>query len=116
MKNSTGFSKRSPDDFAKAPASLDAHLLKRIDQRILALERRRQFFMTDERKRDAREKFLLGGLVVKAGLQHADRAFLLGVLIEASRMHPGSAEHHRLQALGNTMFRAERANAGSDPE
>ncbi len=31
--------------------------------------------MTAERKREAREKFLLGGIVVRAGLTRADRHF-----------------------------------------
>jgi hypothetical protein len=37
-----------------------------------------------ERRRDTREKIERGGLVVKAGLRQADRAFILGVLIEAA--------------------------------
>ncbi|PDV86124.1 conjugal transfer protein TraD [Rhizobium sp. H4] len=66
--------------------------------------------MTAERKRDAREKFLLGGLVVKAGLSKADRAFLLGGLIELARLMPGSPEHRRLRDLGEEAFKAFRPN------
>ncbi|OYX87786.1 MAG: conjugal transfer protein TraD, partial [Xanthobacter sp. 35-67-6] len=51
--------------------------------------------MTEARRRDARQTFLLGGLVVRAGLGEADRAFLLGALIEARRIAPGSDEHER---------------------
>ncbi|NKF33066.1 conjugal transfer protein TraD, partial [Pseudomonas sp. BGM005] len=51
--------------------------------------------MTAERKRDTREKILLGGIVIKAGLSKADRAFLLGGLIELARLMPGSPEHRR---------------------
>lgn len=62
--------------------------------------------MTAERKRDAREKFLLGGIVVRAGLSKADRAFLLGGLIELAKLEPGSAEHRRLGDIGEKAFRA----------
>jgi hypothetical protein len=60
--------------------------------------------MTEDRKKDAREKITLGGLVVKAGLRQADRAFLLGVLLEAATVCVGSAEHHRLKAKGGMAF------------
>lgn len=63
--------------------------------------------MTQERKRETREKIILGGLVIKAGLRNADRAFLLGALIEASRVPVGAVEHDRLCALGAKAFRAE---------
>ncbi|MBS3651892.1 conjugal transfer protein TraD [Pseudaminobacter sp. 19-2017] len=75
--------------------------------------------MTEDRKKDAREKITLGGLVVKAGLRQADRAFLLGVLLEAGTVRVGSAEHHRLKVKGGMAFRrdrmkgAEAADAGS---
>lgn len=62
--------------------------------------------MTAERKKEAREKFLLGGIVVKAGLSTADRAFLLGGLIELARVIPGSAEHRRLRDIGEEAFKA----------
>ena len=82
--------------------------------------------MTEDRKKDAREKISLGGLVVKAGLRQADRAFQLGVLLEAASVRVGSTEHHRLKAKGGMAFQrdrmksAEAADAGSpvsgDPE
>ncbi|MFU0507308.1 conjugal transfer protein TraD [Pseudaminobacter sp. NGMCC 1.201702] len=67
--------------------------------------------MTEDRKKDAREKITLGGLVVKAGLRQADRAFLLGVLLEASTVRVGSAEHHRLKAKGGMAFQRDRMNS-----
>lgn len=63
--------------------------------------------MTEERKRKTREKIVFGGLIVKAGLRNADRAFLLGALLEASRIPVGTAEHERLKAIGAEAFRAE---------
>ncbi|WP_081161622.1 conjugal transfer protein TraD [Ensifer aridi] len=69
--------------------------------------------MTAERKREAREKFLLGGIVVRAGLTRADRAFLLGGLIELSHIAPGSAEHRRLRDIGEAAFKASSLNGGS---
>jgi hypothetical protein len=62
--------------------------------------------MTADRKRDAREKFLLGGIVVRAGLSKADRAFLLGGLLELARVAPGSSEHRRLRDIGEEAFKA----------
>ncbi|NNU69553.1 MULTISPECIES: conjugal transfer protein TraD [Rhizobium] len=61
--------------------------------------------MTAERKQEAREKFLLGGIVVKAGLSTTDRAFLLGGLIELARVIPGSAEYRRLRDIGEEVFK-----------
>jgi hypothetical protein len=61
--------------------------------------------VTNDRKRDAHEKIALGGLIVKAGLRSADRAFLLGVLIEAAKVREQSPEHYRLRALGAKAFR-----------
>lgn len=62
--------------------------------------------MTAERKRDAREKVLLGAIVAKAGLSAADRAFLLGGLMELARLVPGSVEHRRLRDIGEEAFKA----------
>lgn len=72
--------------------------------------------MTDDRKKDAREKITLGGLVVKAGLRQADRAFLLGVLLEAASIRTGSNEHHRLKAKGAMAFRNDRAAKAGAPD
>lgn len=72
--------------------------------------------MTDDRKKDAREKITLGGLVVKAGLREADRAFLLGVLLEAASIRTESNEHHRLKAKGAMAFRSDRAAKAGAPD
>ncbi|RVI92907.1 conjugal transfer protein TraD [Sinorhizobium meliloti] len=69
--------------------------------------------MTADRKKDAREKFRLGGIVVRAGLSKADRAFLLGGLIELARVTPGSAEHRRLRHIGEEAFKAPALAGGS---
>jgi hypothetical protein len=55
--------------------------------------------MMADRKKDAREKFLLGGIVVKAGLSKADRAFLLGGL-------------HRTGARTRRIARTSSAESG----
>ncbi len=70
--------------------------------------------MTADRKKDAREKFLLGGIVVRAGLSKADRAFLLGGLIELARVVSGSPEYRRLRDVGEEAFKAP-AFDGSRP-
>ncbi|AYG62161.1 conjugal transfer protein TraD [Rhizobium jaguaris] len=61
--------------------------------------------MRADRKKEAHEKFLLGGIVVKAGLSKADRAFLLGGLIELAQVTPGSSEHRRLRDIGEEAFK-----------
>lgn len=66
--------------------------------------------MTAERKQEAREKFLLGGIVVKAGLSKADRAFLLGGLLELARVAAGSPDHRRLRDIGEKAFKAPLLN------
>ncbi|WP_119258501.1 conjugal transfer protein TraD [Shinella zoogloeoides] len=62
--------------------------------------------MTAERKKEAREKFMLGGIVVRAGLSKIDRAFLLGGLLELATIRPGTSEHRRLRDIGEEAFRA----------
>lgn len=69
--------------------------------------------MTADRKREAREKFLLGGIVVRAGLSKADRAFLLGGLLELADVTPGSVEHRRLRYIGEDAFKVPAPDAGS---
>ncbi|KAB2694574.1 conjugal transfer protein TraD [Ochrobactrum sp. Kaboul] len=61
--------------------------------------------MTADRKNEAREKFLLGGIVVRAGLSSADRAFLLGGLLELARLSPETSEYRRLHNIGALAFR-----------
>ena len=59
----------------------------------------------EARKKDAREKIELGGLIVKAGLRCEKRALLLGVLIEAQKKIKGDeAERSRLTAIGAEAF------------
>lgn len=58
----------------------------------------------NERKRDTREKIILGGLIVKSGLREADRAFILGLLVEGAKIETGSVEYERLRRTGNAAF------------
>ncbi|WP_197432626.1 type IV conjugative transfer system coupling protein TraD [Agrobacterium vitis] len=59
----------------------------------------------EARKKDAREKIELGGLIVKAGLRYEKRALLLGLLIEAQKKIKGDeAERSRLTAIGAEAF------------
>ena len=59
---------------------------------------------SEERKRDTREKILLGGLIVKAGLRSADRAVILGALVDLSRLVDNQKEWARLRAIGKAAF------------
>jgi len=63
--------------------------------------------MTSDRKRETREKMIFGGLIIKAGLRKADRAFLLGALIEASRIPPDTAQYRELHKIGMEAYRAD---------
>ena len=59
----------------------------------------------EARKKDAREKIELGGLIVKAGLRYEKRALLLGLLIDAgARIKADEAERTRLSELGAKAF------------
>lgn len=59
----------------------------------------------EARKKDARDKIELGGLIVKAGLRYEKRALLLGVLIEAQKAIAGNEdERSRLVAIGAEAF------------
>ncbi|KQZ46718.1 conjugal transfer protein TraD [Rhizobium sp. Root149] len=60
---------------------------------------------TEARKKDAREKIELGGLIVKAGLRYEKRALLLGLLIDAAaRMRGDERERERLLTIGAEAF------------
>ncbi|WP_435656522.1 conjugal transfer protein TraD [Brucella pituitosa] len=61
--------------------------------------------MTANRKKEAHQKLLLGGIVVRAGLSTADRAFLLGGLLELARLSPETSEYRRLHYIGEVAFR-----------
>ncbi len=58
-----------------------------------------------ERKEDTHQKVRLGGLVVKAKLDNRDRAFLLGLLIDAQTIDQSSDLYRRMIALGEAAMR-----------
>ncbi|WP_019223233.1 conjugal transfer protein TraD [Bartonella rattaustraliani] len=61
--------------------------------------------MTDEiRRKDAREKIILGSLVVKAGLRNADKSFILGCLIHAAKLNTNSKEYKDFEKIGRSAF------------
>ena len=65
----------------------------------------RQASQSEDRKKDAREKIQLGGLIAKAGLRYEKRALLLGLLIDgASRIKADGNERARLLAIGERAF------------
>ena len=68
------------------------------------LERRYRASQTEARKKDAREKIQLGGLVVKAGLRSENRALILGALIDAAARLGDATERARLTAIGRAIF------------
>lgn len=60
---------------------------------------------SDARRKDAREKIELGGLIVKAGLRYEKRALLLGALVDLSRrIKVEAGERERLMAIGAEAF------------
>ena len=67
-------------------------------------ERRYRASQTEARKKDAREKIQLGGLVIKAGLRSEDRAVILGALIDAAARLGDATERARLAAIGKAIF------------
>ena len=71
-------------------------------------ERRYRASQIEARKQDARQKILLGGLIVKAGLRDEDTAVLLGLLVEAAELlgDMQAREHYRLR--GKAIFDNDR--------
>jgi len=67
----------------------------------------------EERKRDTREKIQLGGLVVKAGLRSADRAVILGALVDLARRTDNQTEWARLRAIGKAAFGNDMEETGA---
>lgn len=68
--------------------------------------------MATDRKKVAREKFLLGSIVIRAGLSNVDRAFLLGGLLELARLSPATSKYQRLHDLGEIAFRSPVSEHG----
>ena len=63
---------------------------------------------SEERKRDTRKKIALGGLVIKAGLEHEEPAVILGMLMSAARVlgaNLGEENRQRWKARGDAAFR-----------
>ncbi|ENN90436.1 conjugal transfer protein TraD [Bartonella schoenbuchensis] len=61
--------------------------------------------MSDEiRRKDAREKIILGGLIVKAGLREANKSFILGCLIHAAKLDKNSKEYKDFEKIGKDAF------------
>lgn len=71
-----------------------------------------------DRKKDAREKIQLGGLIVKAGLRETDKAILLGILMDASNRLGDMNERDRWRAIGKAAFKddTQKSNVDADPD
>jgi Conjugal transfer protein TraD len=65
-----------------------------------------------ERKADTRNKIMLGGLVVKAGLAEEDSAVILGILVQAAEEladADGELARRRFRRAGDRAFSGEKA-------
>lgn len=60
--------------------------------------------MAANRQKDAHEKILLGGLVVKAGLRDENRAFLMGVLLTAAEQKDNEKLRQAMIEKGRRAF------------
>jgi hypothetical protein len=71
-----------------------------------------------DRKKDAREKIQLGGLIVKAGLRETDKAVLLGILTDAAKRLGDTNQRDRWRALGKAAFKndTQKGNVDADPD
>ena len=61
-----------------------------------------------DRRRDAHEKILLGGLVVKAGLRDEDKAIIMGLLIEAADRLGDMQVREQYRLRGKAIFDNDR--------
>ena len=59
-----------------------------------------------DRRKDAREKIELGGLLVKAGLRNADKGFLYGMILEGAEALKDTTEKQRLTAIGRDKLKS----------
>lgn len=83
------------------------HKQNNLDKYIKSLRRihkRIQFLSNEIRRKDAREKIILGGLIVKAGLRDADKSFILGCLLYAAKLDHNSKEYKEFQKIGKQAF------------
>ncbi|WP_322997446.1 conjugal transfer protein TraD [Castellaniella sp.] len=60
----------------------------------------------DQRRQDTKHKIALGGLVVKAGLREADKAFILGALMSAQALSEDDPRWRELRQIGGAKFAA----------
>ena len=88
----------------------------RLDRMQRQQLRRASGVVKDIRKKDTREKIILGGLIVKAGLRGADRALLLGALLDLANAAPDSERHARFLAAGRLAFAADRELEKGEPD
>jgi len=67
--------------------------------------------MTNARKSDTHQKIQLGGLVVKAGLRDADKAIILGALLELSKqIENDSPMIVQYRSAGDSAFKEDMGN------
>lgn len=71
-------------------------MLRRTRTALIRIEAFRARMSHEERKLDTRRKIVMGGLVIKAGLDHEEPAVLLGMLMSAARvLSSANADEHR---------------------
>ncbi|WP_408914406.1 conjugal transfer protein TraD [Brucella pseudogrignonensis] len=83
-----------------------------MERRLVRLLKIASYEKTDRRKKDARQKIELGGLIIKAGLRHADKAFILGALMQAAALPLHSPERQRLTVTGRSELSAKEDQDG----
>ena len=62
----------------------------------------------EQRRQDTRRKIALGGLVIKAGLEHEEPAVILGALVSAARVLAaanGDENRTRWRERGDLAFK-----------
>lgn len=80
--------------------------LFRLNLQIRELEGCRSSLIRNQRREDTKHKIALGGLVVKAGLRVADKAFILGTLMSAQALSVENPRWRELRQIGGVKFAA----------
>ena len=62
------------------------------------------------RRLDARHKIALGGLLIKAGLRDADKAFILGLILDGVERSRDPDIAARMRSKGQRVFNDDAAN------
>ena len=94
MTQGRGFENQNKSKLAKLRAKMQREM------------RARELERQQARRKDARQKIELGGLIVKAGMRNHNKAALYAGLMELAEKLADPDELRRLRGIGEMLFRS----------